>query len=107
MNGCRLLLATVFCYKNKAACIFVVQSKFESMKTWWWKTLSILAAGLFFLTDLSAQCSICTKTASQLGKASAEGLNSGIVYLMLAPFAVAGYIGYRWWQQEKTEMTQD
>ena len=50
----------------------------------------------------NAQCSICTKTASQLGKASAEGLNSGIVYLMLAPFAVAGYIGYRWWRQEKT-----
>ena len=53
-------------------------------------------------SNLLAQCSICTKTAQQLGKASAEGLNSGIVYLMLAPFAVAGYIGYRWWQQEKS-----
>ena len=48
-----------------------------------------------------AQCSICTKTASQLGKASAEGLNQGIIYLMLAPFAIAGYIGWRWWKQEQ------
>ena len=62
---------------------------------------------LFFLVLLAgnigaiAQCSICTKTAQQLGKASAEGLNQGIIYLMLAPFAIAGYIGYRWWRQEK------
>lgn len=67
-------------------------------------------AGLIFFTilaimllgaEVSAQCSICTKTASQLGKESAEGLNSGIVYLMLAPFAIGGYIAYRWWRQEK------
>jgi hypothetical protein len=48
-----------------------------------------------------AQCSICTKTASQLGRQSAEGLNGGIVYLMVLPFAIAGYIGVRWWKQEK------
>lgn len=52
-------------------------------------------------TAVMAQCSICTKTASQLGKASATGLNQGIVYLMLAPFAIAGYIGWRWWKQEQ------
>jgi hypothetical protein len=50
-----------------------------------------------------AQCSICTKTASQLGRTSAEGLNSGILYLMLLPFAVGGFIGYRWWRQEKKQ----
>ena len=71
------------------------------MKKWWLKTLVSILATLIFFSDIDAQCSICTKTASQLGKASAEGLNSGIVYLMLAPFAVAGYIGYRWWRQEK------
>ncbi|MES2645367.1 MAG: hypothetical protein V4717_00730 [Bacteroidota bacterium] len=72
------------------------------MKKWWWKTISSVLATLMIFSNVSAQCSICTKTASQLGKASAEGLNSGIVYLMLAPFAIAGYIGYRWWKQEKT-----
>ncbi|MBA4139155.1 MAG: hypothetical protein H0X70_01420 [Segetibacter sp.] len=50
---------------------------------------------------ISAQCSICTKTAMQQGEKPAQGLNSGIIYLMLTPFAVAGYIGYKWWQSEK------
>ncbi len=49
----------------------------------------------------NAQCSICTKTASQLGEKPAKGLNAGIIYLMLAPFAVATFIGFRWWQKEK------
>jgi hypothetical protein len=45
-----------------------------------------------------AQCSICTKTAQQLGEKPAKGLNSGILYLAFAPFAIATYIGYRWWK---------
>jgi hypothetical protein len=36
-----------------------------------------------------------------MGRHSAEGLNSGILYLMLLPFGIAGFIGYRWWKQEK------
>ena len=54
-----------------------------------------------FAFTASAQCSICTKTAGQLGEKKAQSLNSGIIYLMLTPFAIAGYIGYRWWQGEK------
>jgi hypothetical protein len=50
-----------------------------------------------------AQCSMCTKTASQLGEKPALGLNNGILYLMLAPFAIIGVIAYRWWKnQEKS-----
>lgn len=48
----------------------------------------------------SAQCSMCTKTAQQLGEKPAAGLNSGILYLMLAPFAIIGVIAYRWWKSE-------
>ena len=48
-----------------------------------------------------AQCSICTKTAGQLGEKRAQGLNTGIIYLMLAPFTIVGYIGFRWWRAEK------
>jgi hypothetical protein len=44
----------------------------------------------------SAQCSICTKTAQQLGEKPARGLNSGIIYLAFAPYAIALYIVYRW-----------
>lgn len=48
-----------------------------------------------------AQCSICTKTASQLGEKQGKGLNGGIIYLMLTPLAVGSFIGYRWWKNEK------
>jgi hypothetical protein len=49
----------------------------------------------------NAQCSICTKTASQLGEGPAQALNSAIIYLAAAPFMIMGYIGYRWWKNEK------
>lgn len=48
-----------------------------------------------------AQCSVCTKTTSQMGEKPAQGMNSGIIYLMMAPFAIIGFIGYRWWQANK------
>lgn len=53
------------------------------------------------LSAVQAQCSICTKTAAQLGEKPARSLNSGIVYLMLTPFAIVGVIGYKWWKNEK------
>jgi hypothetical protein len=52
-----------------------------------------------------AQCSMCTKTAQQLGEKPAQGLNSGILYLMLTPFAIMGVIAYRWWKNEKEKST--
>ncbi|HEX6192329.1 MAG TPA: hypothetical protein VFZ42_08190 [Chitinophagaceae bacterium] len=60
----------------------------------------ILSITLLFasIADANAQCSICTKTAQQLGEKPAKGLNSGIIYLAFAPFAIVGYIGYRWWK---------
>lgn len=75
--------------------------KFVKMKKW------ILAA--FFgvtilrasLNTLSAQCSICTKTAQQLGEKPARGMNTGILYLAFAPFAIVGYISYRWWKNNR------
>jgi hypothetical protein len=48
-----------------------------------------------------AQCSICTKTAQQMGEKSAKGLNSGILYLAFMPMAIVGIIGYRWWKSNK------
>ena len=50
-----------------------------------------------------AQCSMCTKTAQQLGEKPAEGLNSGILYLMFAPFVIVGFVGFRWWKGQKAE----
>jgi len=52
-------------------------------------------------TISSAQCSICTKTAQQLGEKPAKGMNSGILYLAFTPFAIVGFISYRWWKNQK------
>ena len=54
-----------------------------------------------FTITVNGQCSICTKTAQQLGERPAEGLNSGILYLMFTPFILVGFIGFRWWKYNK------
>lgn len=62
--------------------------------------ICLLTAG-FGGNKASAQCSICTKTAQQMGEKPAKGMNSGIIYLMLTPLAIMGYIGYRWYQSNR------
>lgn len=68
------------------------------------KRMMVLALTALFLSlgqSSSAQCSMCTKTAQQLGHKPAKGLNQGIVYLMVAPFAIIGVVGYRWWKSDR------
>ncbi|GAC1395047.1 MAG: hypothetical protein NVSMB63_14660 [Sediminibacterium sp.] len=74
-------------------------------KGWIWLLYFVLS--VFSVQLLQAQCSICTKTASQLGEGPAKALNSAILYLAAAPFAVMGYIGYRWWKNEKKLLHAD
>jgi uncharacterized membrane protein len=71
--------------------------KYERMKI----AVKIMVMGLPVMLDsflASAQCSICTKTASQLGEEAGRGLNGGILYLAAAPLLIVGYIGYRWYK---------
>jgi hypothetical protein len=75
-------------------------SYFCSMKKWL-TIFSILIIFAFISTSAESQCAMCTKTAQQLGEKPARGLNSGILYLMLAPFTIVGFIAYRWWKNEK------
>jgi hypothetical protein len=69
---------------------------------------AILLASLTFIAiiiafPVMAQCSICTRTAQQLGEGPAKGLNSGILYLAFTPFAVAGFVAFRWWKNNRGE----
>lgn len=50
-----------------------------------------------------AQCSICTKTASQIGEEAGKGFNAGIIYLAAMPFGIVGYVAYKWWKSEHTK----
>ena len=65
----------------------------------------IVIASLFFFLPVrsSAQCSICTKTAMQLGEKPAKALNGGILYLAFAPFAIVGFVAYRWIKNNRPE----
>ena len=62
-------------------------------------TICLMTVLLILLyTGSDAQCAMCTKTAQQLGEKPAQGMNSGILYLMFMPFGIMGYIAYRWWK---------
>lgn len=65
--------------------------------------LACILVLLFNTQPVLAQCSICTKTASQLGEGPGKALNSAIIYLAFTPLAIMGYIGWRWWQNEKEQ----
>jgi hypothetical protein len=69
------------------------------------KILIILLLSFSFIfigiNRTQAQCSVCTKTAAQLGEEPARGLNAGIIYLALTPFAIFGVIAYRWWRRNE------
>lgn len=56
---------------------------------------------MLFTASVSAQCSICTKTAQQMGEKPAKALNAGILYLMTVPYLVVGFVGYRLWKQNQ------
>lgn len=68
---------------------------FTGMKKWGLILFFTIHFSLFTIHS-SAQCSICTKTTQQLGEKPAQGMNSGILYLAFAPFAIVGFIAYRW-----------
>ncbi|MEJ7766260.1 MAG: hypothetical protein WKF89_00505 [Chitinophagaceae bacterium] len=67
------------------------------------KRLVLLLGFIVFFTvgliySSKAQCSICTRTAQQMGERPARALNTGILYLAAAPLLIGGFIGYRWWK---------
>jgi hypothetical protein len=51
--------------------------------------------------EVQAQCSICTKTAQQLGEKPAKALNEGIIYLAFTPLLIIGYVSYKWYKNNK------
>jgi hypothetical protein len=63
--------------------------------------VALLVVFLLSTAGASAQCSICTKTAQQMGERPAKALNKGIVYLAFTPLLIMGYVGYRWWNSNR------
>jgi hypothetical protein len=68
-----------------------------------WIFFLLIALVIAGLTPAEAQCSICTRTAEQMGEKPAKGLNAGIMYLAFTPLLLIGFIGYRWWKHNKKD----
>ena len=73
------------------------------MKRIWTILIVAFILSLFTVNLAQAQCSICTRTAQQLGEKPAKGLNAGILYLAFTPLIIGGIIGYRWWRNNKND----
>ncbi|MDF5690681.1 hypothetical protein [Aquirufa aurantiipilula] len=73
----------------------------------------ILILFLFFVLvqfDSSAQCAMCRTTVESTisnGRSNiATGLNTGILYLLSAPYLLVGAIAFLWFRQSKKEQQE-
>tara|TARA_R110002073_G_scaffold108336_9_gene243583 strand:- start:14107 stop:14331 length:225 start_codon:yes stop_codon:yes gene_type:complete len=66
------------------------------------KALLVLVTLLFVSTNINAQCAMC-KAVVESGEAGmAEGVNSGITYLMVFPYILVGILFYAIYRYRKT-----
>lgn len=69
--------------------------------------LSILTAAN---SSSYAQCAMCKQSAEtslKEGSTDAKGLNIGIMYLLVIPYALVGGIGYYWYINHKKHESAD
>ncbi|MGV6830993.1 MAG: hypothetical protein ACWA5P_05475 [bacterium] len=67
------------------------------------KHIIFFILGLFVFFQTSAQCAMCRAVLeSEEGQKTAEGINNGIVYLMLIPYLLVGGLGYVLYRQYKS-----
>lgn len=58
---------------------------------------------LALTTQTMAQCSLCTKTAQQLGEGPAKGLNAGILMLAVTPLIIIAFLGLRYYRNNRQQ----
>ena len=72
--------------------------------------LSVFLVGVFFSTELSAQCAMCTLNAENSttnGNTQGKGLNDGILFLLAIPYLIAAGVGILWYKKyRKTQSKQ-
>lgn len=75
------------------------------------KRLLFLAVLLLFIQlDADAQCAMCRTTVESTvsnGRSNiATGLNTGILYLLTAPYLLVGAVAWLWFRQSKQEQKE-
>ena len=70
-----------------------------------WAAASTICLWLLTLGNALAQCAMCAATVAANGKEQgpelAEGLNSGILYLMVVPYIMFSVVGFIWYRSAK------
>jgi len=72
-------------------------------------SFSIILIFIFLFTisiDATAQCPMCKAAAQSSfkeGSDAASGLNTGIMYLFVAPYLLIGFIGYKLYKAHKAK----
>lgn len=66
-----------------------------------WTKISAIVLLILVLSNMSmdAQCSMCRAAVETGGEG--DGLNKGILYLLLAPYTVAMGLAYVWWKNRR------
>lgn len=73
------------------------------------KKIIFVLGMLFFVTKANAQCAMCKAVVENGGQEMAEGINSGITYLMVFPYllvALLGYVLFRYKKKNQKLTTQ-
>jgi hypothetical protein len=66
------------------------------------KLFIILLLFVFAVTPVEAQCAMCRAVLeSEEGGNAAEGINNGIIYLMIFPYLLIGGVGYAIYRMRK------
>lgn len=59
------------------------------------RNIVIIIVMLLFVTSAEAQCAMCRAVLeSEEGQSTAQGINNGIVYLMVIPYVLIGGLAY-------------
>jgi hypothetical protein len=73
-------------------------------------TILILILFVFMGLDAEAQCAMCRSTIESTisnGRSKiATGLNTGILYLLTAPYLAVGVVTWLWFRQSKKEQQE-
>ncbi|MFY0631848.1 MAG: hypothetical protein JXR05_15905 [Flavobacteriaceae bacterium] len=68
------------------------------------KAIGVLLIAFLFSTSIEAQCAMCKAVVENGDTSMAEGINSGITYLMVFPYILVGlllYFVYRYKKKAK------
>ncbi len=69
--------------------------------------LAVSVLIIFAVIEASAQCPMCKMAAeSNLdhGGTAGQGLNTGILYMLMMPYLLVAIIGYIWYRNRKTDV---